>query len=356
MGSFAKMIVVGLMALCLGIVSFVEASVVNGLPRLIEGDSGNATAIVTSADPTAVFINPPNRLSGTHHPSTFTTIYLTDHDHSASTSPPTTDTGGSLLQPPSTSFGRSPIMTEVPKRTLKFSEFFDLGEQHHEGSGLNSRDLEVDDGELVARDDYDGYGYAHGPSTAPVVVGGYGSPPVPTGLLPPGGYGVPAAPEIVDPSVVTLPDPPTVTVSLSLQTPPFAIQSTPAIPHVVTITKIASSASVASISQVPPQNVTKTVTAPKSVSAPVVVVITTPPVKAGTTTKTDDYVYTTVSVASSASHASSSNFVVLETPIAHPSPRPSVVETNAADFAAKFNLRLMLVAAALAVMGCLMLS
>ncbi|KAI1135041.1 hypothetical protein F5Y05DRAFT_416661 [Hypoxylon sp. FL0543] len=245
-----------------------------------------------------------------HHTRTTRSIGrpTTSSSHSSSIRP--TRTGEDTSRPKTyyvTSYGHSPIMTEIP------------------------------------RDYDDGYGYGDDSSTTPAVDGGYGSPPGPTDL-PPGGYGNPLSPEMDESTILTVSEPATVTVSLEFYTSSSVLQSTPTIAAPVIVTETLTSTP---SSHSPVQDVTVTVTASKS--TPSLSLSSTRLVPTGISLSTEGYVYTTVTASSSLSHTASSTDSIMYTPSARPSPKP-VTNANASELHAKVNWLLMFSVGALACM------
>ncbi|KAI1205854.1 uncharacterized protein F4807DRAFT_441694 [Annulohypoxylon truncatum] len=214
-----------------------------------------------------------------------------------------------------------------------------------------------DNGGLIPRDNYDdGYGFGYGSSTTGPVNGGYGNPSGPTNLpsggygshptptveptveptgLPTGGYGNPPPPEIVDPTFVTIPDPPpTVTVSLEIWSSSFDPSTSTDGATVVVVEPAPSTES-------PVPNVTVTVDPPEAtLPLPLPTVgpsLATTVVPAETVHSTPGYVYTTVTPSYTGPHAVTSTFVIVHTPTAHSTPVP--VGTSAGH-RAQPNLRL----------------
>lgn len=244
-----------------------------------------------------------------------------------------------------TPHGYGPIQTATP---VDISSFVKLGR-----SGV---DQDSDDIKVFRRDDYDGYGYGSGPGSTPTIDGGYGSPSEPT-ALPPGGYGDPAPPAVEKPTIVTVPDPVTVIVTLSIPTTSSAFEITSTvIPSVVTVTVTSTP-----VPQAVVHNATQTVMVSKSTTLhPSIVTVyttstnaqqsVTPTEKSVTTPSTEGYVYTTVTSGSSVSHTSSNTVVIMQTPTGHAPPKP-ITDTNDGDSNLKMNLHLLVMAAIFATMG-----
>ncbi|KAI0837786.1 hypothetical protein F5Y06DRAFT_297214 [Hypoxylon sp. FL0890] len=350
MGVFTQILMVGLLALChIANCAVIPANKQQGLAKdssnhvkksipltTVSVDSERVTFVSTSVYPLSTLATVHHHSS--HHIRTTRSIesVSASSSHSSSTRP--TRTGQDTTRPRTyyvTSYGHSPIMTEIPRDC---EAAFGPGEfEDAEISGCllkfkrDSVNDEYDDTELSPRDYDDGYGYGYGSSTAPAVGGGYGSPPGPTDL-PPGGYG-----NQQPPAVVTVPDPVTVTVSLS-----SATQSTPTIVAPVIVTETITSASVTHSAV---EQVTVTVTASKSTLS--LSLSSTPLVPTGISQSTEGYVYTTVTASSSLTHTASSTSSITYTPTARPTPKP-VTDTNASETAANVDWLLMIGAGALA--------
>ncbi|KAI1098157.1 hypothetical protein F4804DRAFT_325551 [Jackrogersella minutella] len=265
------------------------------------------------------------------------------------------DTSGRPRPSFTTSHVHSPIMTEIPKDNVAVLDFEWLKGRDSDRLALQYQEVTDDnkDTELSPRDNFDGYGY--GSSTASPANGGYGSSPGTTNL-PPGGYGdPPSSPAIVDPSVVTVQDPETVTVSLTTQSLPSPALILPTVATVVVITEATPSTTVPHAAV--PEDVTVTVPAAQPTSSIYLSIhtqeYTTVVVPAESTHTTQSYVYTTVTPSSSAPHGSSRTIVIVQpSPTTIPAPVP--LSTNAAPHAAKPNQCLLIVAAAFGSIGTLM--
>ncbi|KAI1089114.1 hypothetical protein F5B19DRAFT_389159 [Rostrohypoxylon terebratum] len=265
----------------------------------------------------------------------------------------------------------SPIMTTIPENNLAPLYLEWPGDVDPEDLIPLYQDLvENDNAELVPRnsyDDNDGYGFGYGSSTSGPVNGGYGHPsgstyvssgstnvpseptnapsggygnhPQPTQAtqLPSGGYGNPPLPDIVNPTFVTLPDPPTVTVSLEVWSSTFDPSTSTNGATVIVVEP-------APTTEVPVPNVTVVTVAPSEATLPLPLPTVGPstttmvvPVPTETVHSSPGYVYTTVAPSYTGPHAVTSTFVIVHTPTAHPTPatpapiapKPTPVGTNA---------------------------
>ncbi|KAI1413768.1 hypothetical protein F5Y13DRAFT_179159 [Hypoxylon sp. FL1857] len=363
MGVFTRVVVVGLMALnhianCAIIPIAKPHEVVQGAS--IHDKSAPITTVEVAPESTvfsSVSLQPLYTSTTVHHHSSHHTrstrstgSVTTKSSHSSSHHP--TRTGKDTTRPPRTpldiSYGHSPVMTEIPRDyeaplNLEWLEDVEDTDGLLEPLYLGSFSDEYDDTELPPRDYDDGYGYGYGSSTTPAVNGGYGSPPGPTDL-PPGGYGDQQPPAIVNPTLVTVLDPVTVTVSLEYYTS-SATRSTPAIAApVIVVTETVTSTPVSHSIE---ENVTVTVTASKTSSLSL---STTPLVRTGTTLSTEGYVYTTVTASSSSSRTASSTNSIMYTPSVQTPPKP-FTNTNASGLTADVDWLLMLSVGALAYMA-----
>ncbi|OTA97441.1 hypothetical protein M434DRAFT_384469 [Hypoxylon sp. CO27-5] len=351
MGVFTRIVVIGLMALCQianGAVIPVAKPQELDTDASIQAKSAPTTTAIAASE-TVVFV------SISHHTlSTSTTVYRhSSHQtqstrstkHSTTSSTHSSTHHSTRTSSHATSSGHSPVMTEIPRgyeaplnlEEFEYAEDLDSLWSPQQGSFGD----EYDDAELFPRDYDDGYGYGSDSSTTQAVNGGYGSPPESTNL-PPGGYGnhPPSAGE--KPTMVTVSDPVTVTVSLELYTS-STTQSTPAIAAPIIVTETVTGAPVLhSIVQ----NVTVTVTASKSTSSHSS--STALPVPSATTVSTQAYVYTTVTVSSSSSHITSSTSSIVYTPTTLSPPKP-FTNTNGSESGAKFSWLALLVVAFLAI-------
>ncbi|KAL7629700.1 hypothetical protein AAE478_001223 [Parahypoxylon ruwenzoriense] len=318
MNSLARVLIVGLLALCYEIAVGVGAQVAHKQGMVKEAYQ------IESAPITTIDIIPE---SSTIASLESTSIHPTRAGED--TSRPAYGPAGLPIQSsgtptPSTS-RHSPVMTAIP-------EYFEDSESAVQ---------------LSPRDDYDGYGYGYGSAIPSVVNGGYGSPPEPTDI-PPGGYGNP--PPAIDKPTITLagvPDPVTETVFLQSQTSSSVTRSPPtAVQPIVIVTQPTTKTQ---IPHLPEQNITVTVTAPKHTSTSTFQFFT-PQVSDDPPPGTQAYVYTTISTASLVSHTGSNTESIVFTPTAHTPPRP-VTDTNAADSAIRLNYRLMFFAAFAAAMA-----
>ncbi|KAI1443643.1 hypothetical protein F5Y02DRAFT_196792 [Annulohypoxylon stygium] len=266
-----------------------------------------------------------------------------------------------------TSHIHSPIMTTIPENDLAPLYLEWPGDVDPEDLIPLYQDLvENENSELVPRENYDdGYGFGYGSSTSGPVNGGYGNPSGPTNVpsgstnvpseptnappggygsppqptqateLPSGGYGNPPLPAIVNPTFVTLPDPPTVTISLEVWSSTFDPSTSTNGATVIVIEP-------APTTEVPVPNETVVTVAPSqptlSLPLPTVGPSTTTmvvPVPTDTVHSSPGYVYTTITPSYTGPHAVTSTFVIVHTPTAHPTPAtpapiaPKPVGTNA---------------------------
>ncbi|KAI1763157.1 hypothetical protein GGR53DRAFT_498289 [Hypoxylon sp. FL1150] len=218
----------------------------------------------------------------------------------------------------------------------------DEGPDNYE-SFLDLLGRDFDRVQLSPRDDYDGYGYGSIPGSGvatPITNGGYGSPPATTALLP-GGYGDPPPPAVDKPSIATVSDPVTVTVSLETRT--SSLFSDP--PEVVTVTVTSTP-----VPQIPVQNqnITHPVIDPDPTSPP-------HPIVTGfaSTTSVQQFVPVPVDdpppTSAGGTHTPATMSSASHTPT-HTPPKP-VTDTNAALETARLGQRLLFVAASLAAFG-----
>ncbi|KAI8959235.1 hypothetical protein F5Y11DRAFT_13506 [Daldinia sp. FL1419] len=209
----------------------------------------------------------------------------------------------------------------------------DIPEYIYNGLANDLVEVWPEDG-LSRRDDYnDGYGYGYGSSTTPARTGGYGNRPNSV-HLPSGAYGNQQTPPIDKPSIVTVPDPETVTVSLQYRTS-STVQSSTTTPAPVIVVIVTGTG--ASVSQTPEYNTTQTGTAsdpPLDPSAEVTFVVTSNSIQhstmlSGSKSTTEDYVYTTVTQSSSSHSGSGINTIYTVTGDSPPKPVPVTSDSNA---------------------------
>ncbi|KAI0889575.1 uncharacterized protein GGS22DRAFT_194015 [Annulohypoxylon maeteangense] len=267
-----------------------------------------------------------------------TSLVNTTSSQSSSIRP--TRTGEDTSRPP-TSYIHSPIMTTIPEHDLAPLYLDWPGDVDPEDLIPLFQSLADDDNaDVIPRDNYDdGYGFGYGSSTAGPVNGGYGNPsgtttppaggygnPPETTDLPSGGYGnPPLPPAVVDPSIVTLPDPPTVTISLEMWSSSFDPSTSTDGATVVVVVPAPSTEAPepdVTVTVAPPQ---ATLPLPLSTGGPTFTTIIVP---GETPHSTPGYVYTTVTPSHTGPHAVTSTFVVVNTPTAHPSPVPIGTSTG----------------------------
>ncbi|KAI2471282.1 hypothetical protein F4781DRAFT_440706 [Annulohypoxylon bovei var. microspora] len=351
MGVLTKTLVTCLIALCYGIANCAVVQVANK-QELLSGSLTQAeSAPVTIVNTISETIVPGSsrtvsavtkiRQNSPQQPRAVQDTVLVTATSSNSSSPHPTrtgeDTSGPARSSTVTSHVHSPIMTTIPEE--------DLTPLHLEWPGdVDPEDLIPlyqnlgDNGEadLIPRGSYDGYGGGYGSGTTGPVNGGYGNPSGPTNL-PSGGYGNPLPPTTINPIVVTVLDPPTVTVSLGLQISTFGPSSPTAGTTVVVVEPAPSTHSqVQNVTVIvaPPQ---PTVPLPLPTNGPSIMTIIVP---AETTHSSPGYVYTTVTPSYAAPHIGTSTLVVVHTPTANPGPIP--ISTSAASRTAQPSVNIWL--------------
>ncbi|KAI1452538.1 hypothetical protein F4805DRAFT_26948 [Annulohypoxylon moriforme] len=369
MGILTRTLVVCLTASCYGIVNSAAIQGVNkqetGSGTAIEAKSAPVTTVSafsesivsgllrTVSTVTKIRQGPPQQVRVLQN----TSLITATSSVSSSIRPTRTgdDTSSPARSSTTTSRIHSPIMTTIPKDDLAPLYLEWPGDVNPEDMIPIYQDLAVNDNaELIPRDNYDdGYGFGYGSSTAGSVNGGYGSPSGPTNLpsggygnppeptssptdlpsgLPSGGYGNPPPPAIIDPSIITLPVPPTVTISLEVWSSSFDPSTSTNGATVIIVEPAPSTESPVlnvTVTVAPPQ---ETLPLPLSTGGPSV---TTMVVPGNSVYSTPGYVYTTVTPSHTGPHAVTSTFVIVHTPTATPvasptsHPAPVPIGTNA---------------------------